>query len=78
MVTAGLRFDNFSKVVKSEVSEDLTTFRKFLLVPTRQRGNAVSNAPALRERDAGAWEREKIYQIFKVKLESAVITAWLR
>jgi len=52
------RFDNFLKVVKS----------KFFLVPTRQRGNAVGNAPALRERDAGAsrrhshagaWEREK-------------------
>jgi len=41
---------------------------RFLLVPTRQRGNAVSHAPALRERDAGAsrrhshagaWERDK-------------------
>jgi len=40
------------------------------LVSTRQRGNAVSNAPTLRERDAGAsrrhshagaWEQEETY-----------------
>ncbi len=48
----------------------------FSLVPTRPRGNAVGNAPAWRERDAGAeaphslagaWERD-IYRIIAVYL----------
>jgi len=57
-------------VLGLRVSPACVVPKPVFLVPTRQRGNAVSNAPTLRERDAGAsqrhshagaWEREETY-----------------